>query len=312
MTKTLLFASPEDKPDPWREALAALLPDAEFRAWPEETGDVADIDYALVWKPERGVMRTLPNLKAIFSLGAGVDHLFSDPELPAGVPVVRLVDRCLTQGMSEYVLYWVIHHHRGMGAYRGWQQARTWKRFRQADAERRRVGVLGLGELGGDAARKLAGLHYQVAGWSRRHKDIPGVESFFGEDQFVPFLERTEILVCLLPLTPETENILNAETFAHLPQGACVINCARGGHLVEDDLIAALDSGHLKAATLDVFKTEPLPEDSPLWSHPKIDVTPHMASLTVAHSAAEWIALNIKRIEAGEPPLNTVDPATGY
>lgn len=317
MNPTVLFMAAEGKPDPWRDAFLAQMPGVDFRVWnpdPEkdQTGDKSEIDYAIVWKPAAGVLASLPNLKAVFSMGAGVDHLFGDPELPKDVPLVRLVDRCLTQGMSEYVIYWVIHYHRKMGVYAKFRADNVWKRMRQADAEQRRVGILGLGELGGDAAEKLVPLHYQVAGWSRSRKEIPGVESFHGEDQLIPFLNRTEILVCLLPLTPDTTGIINKETLAGLPEGASIINCARGGHVVDDDLLAALDSGHIEAATLDVFHTEPLPADHPYWSHPKVTITPHMASLTVPNSSTEWYVKNIERMERGEAPLNTVDRGTRY
>jgi glyoxylate/hydroxypyruvate reductase A len=307
----------EGKSDPWRDAFLAQMPDADFRVWSpdpaeDQTGDKSEIDYAIVWKPKPGFLKQLPNLKAVFSMGAGVDHLFNDPELPENVPLVRLVDRCLTQGMSEYAVYWTIHFHRKMGVYAKFAADHTWKRMRQADAEKRRVGVLGLGELGGDAAKKLVPLHYQVAGWSRSKREIPGVESFWGEDQLIPFLNRTEILICLLPLTPDTTGIINKQTLAALPEGAFLINCARGGHVVDDDLLAALNSGHIEGATLDVFHTEPLPADHPFWTHPKVNVTPHMASLTVPDSSTEWYVKNIKRMEAGEPPLNTVDRKTRY
>ncbi len=313
----LLFMSEADNADRWRDAMVEKLPGIEFRVWSadpaaDETGDPAEIDYALVWKPRPGVLKGLVNLRAILSLGAGVDHLVTDPELPAHVPVVRLVDRCLTQGMSETVIYWVIHFHRKMGVYARFARDGIWKKMRQADAERLRVGILGLGELGGDAARKLVPLHYQVAGWSRRPKEIAGVACFHGDDQLIPFLNRTDILVCLLPLTPETAGIIDARTLAALPAGAHVVNCARGGHVVDEDLLAALDAGHIAGAALDVFHVEPLPADHPYWTHPKVEITPHVASLTVPHSAAEWMVRNIQRIEAGEPPFNTVDGARGY
>ncbi|MEK9672238.1 MAG: glyoxylate/hydroxypyruvate reductase A [Rhodospirillaceae bacterium] len=313
----ILFMSPSDNPGQWREAMEDRLPGVEFRFWSkdadkDETGNKAEIDHALVWQPHPGVLKSLPNLKAIFSLGAGVDHLSTDPDLPTHIPVVRLVDRCLTQGMSEYVIYWVIHFHRKMGVYAKFAVGNTWKKMRQADAEQLRVGILGLGELGGDAARKLVPLHYQVAGWARTAKTISGVECFVGADQLIPFLNRTDILVCLLPLTPDTAGIINAKTLAALPKGAFVINCARGGHVVDDDLLTALDSGHIAGATLDVFHTEPLPQDHPYWAHEKVNITPHVASLTVAHSASAWIAMNIQLIEAGKPPRNTVDPARKY
>jgi len=308
----LLYLSSVDKSEPWREALERALPDLDFRLWPDEIGDPAEIDYALVWKPPPGEMRRYANLKAILSLGAGVDHLLCDPDLPAGVPVVRLIDRALTQGMSEYVLYWVLHYHRRFADYARLVAARQWTNLPQTDTRLRRVGVLGLGELGGDAARKLAQLDFAVAGWSRSPKDLPGIETFAGRDGLVPFLERTEILVCLLPLTAETEGIIGRETLAALPTGAVLINPARGGHVVEDDLLAALDSGHIAAATLDVFRTEPLPAGHPFWDHPKVTVTPHMASLTVPDSAAGWVAENIRRVEQGRAPLGVVDRARGY
>ena len=313
----ILFISPWDKIDPWRKAAADLLPGYEFRVWSadpaaDETGDPADIAYALVWKPQAGLLATLPNLKAIFSLGAGVDHLATDTALPCHIPTVRLLDRGLTQGMSEYVMYWVIHYHRKMGVYRQFHEARKWKQMGQADPQKRRIGILGLGELGADAAGKLAMMHYQVAGWSRSPKTLPGIEGFHGADQFIPFLQRTEILICLLPLTAETQDILDARAFAALPEGAFVINCARGGHVVDADLLAALDSGHLAGATLDVFHEEPLPAEHPFWSHPKVNITPHVASVTMPWSAVDSIARNIARLEAGEDPVGVVDPAAGY
>lgn len=314
---SILFMSPDDDPAEWREMLAEWLPEKDFRVWPAggkglAAEEVSGIEHAIVWQPEPGVLRSLPNLKVIHSLGAGVDHIFKDPDLPEGVPVVRLIDRCLTQGMSEYVLYWVIHYHRNLGVYADNIARQDWRHLPQADAEKRRVGVLGLGELGGDAARKLAAMHYQVAGWSRSPKTVPGVTCFTGEAELENFLARTEILICLLPLTPETAGILNKRTLAALPEGAVLINCARGGHLVDEDLIDALATGHLRAATLDVFHQEPLPSDHPFWHHPKVTITPHMASLTVVASGADWIVGNILRWERGEPLKGIVDPKTGY
>ena len=308
----LLFLSEEDRSGPWRDALADQLPELEFRLWPDEVGDPAEIDYALVWKPPAGELQRYPNLKAILSLGAGIDHLASDPDLPKSVPVSRLVDRCLTQGMSEYVVYWVLHHHRYMGDYGVMHEDKEWRHIPQTDPRLRRIGILGLGELGGDAARKLVPFEFDVAGWSRTAKDIPGVTSYHGADGFGAFLARSEILVCLLPMTEETRGIINRETLARLPEGAVFINCARGGHVDDNDLLAALDSDRIAAAVLDVFHTEPLPADPPYWTHPKVTVTPHMASLTVAHSAAAYIAENIRRVERGELPLNTVDFDVGY
>ncbi len=314
----LLFSSKTDDADLWRDALAHELPDLDFRVWipggeeGADGGDPTDIEYALVWAPKKGALRKFPNLKAIFSLGAGVDHLMVGRDLPEGVPVVRLVDPGLTRGMREYVIYWVLHHHRHFGEYERLVAQKRWQQLPQADTRKRRVGILGLGILGADAAAKLAALEIDIAGWSRRPKNLEGVTGFHGADGLGPFLERTEILVCLLPLTPETEGIINTDTLARLPRGAVVINAARGGHVVDEDLLKALDDGHLAAATLDVFHTEPLPEDHPYWDHPKVTVTPHVASLTVPATAAEAVAENIRRIRAGRPPEPIVDPETGY
>ena len=315
MTK-LLFKSDLDRADLWTRALQKHQPDLEVAVWPQGAaapdGDPAAIDYALVWKPPVGVLRTLPNLKAIFSLGAGIDHIFRDPELPEGVPVVRLVERGLTAGMTEYVVMQVLYHHRRMLDYRAQQQARVWEELPFVAPWDRRVGILGLGQLGRDAAEKLASLRLDVAGWSRTPKDIPGVASFHGEAGLEAFLARTQILVCLLPLTEETRGLLNAELFARLPQGASVINVGRGDHLVAADLLAALESGQIDSATLDVFPEEPLSVESPLWSHERVIVTPHVASITIPETAAEAIVENIRRIEAGKAPLNAVDRKRGY
>ena len=308
----LLFISNEDSARRWRAALSEAIPELEFRFWPDEVGDPSEIDYVLAWKPPKGEIKRYPNLKAILSIGAGIDHLAEDPELPSHIPVSRLVDRCLTQGMTEYILYWVIHHHRYFGKYTEISASKEWRQIPQEDARRRRVGLLGLGELGRDAAEKLATLEYNVAGWSRTPKDIPNVLNFYGPEGLKRFLKRTDILICLLPMTTETYGIINKKNLAQLPEAAVVINCARGAHVVDDDLIEALDSEHISSAVLDVFHTEPLPSDHPFWSHPKITVTPHMASLTVAHSAADYVAENIRRVERGELPLNTIDFSVGY
>jgi glyoxylate/hydroxypyruvate reductase len=309
----LLFSSKGDDPSRWRAELGARLPDLEFRVWPDQIGDPLEIEYALAWRPKPGALRAYPNLKAIFSLGAGVDHLFRDPELPAGVPVVRLVDKALTRNMTEYVLHWVLHHHRGFRQYAKLQRRGEWRTLPIPDPpERKRIGIMGLGVLGSAVARALLGLGFTVAGWSRTSKHIDGVESFAAEAGLAPFLGRLDVLVCLLPLTPETDGIIDRQTFSTLPAGAYLINVARGGHVIEDDLLAALDSGHLAGATLDVFRQEPLPEDHPFWGHPSVVVTPHVASQTDPRSAADEVAANIRRIRAGEPPINIADPAKGY
>lgn len=310
----ILFSSKGDDAERWRNALAAEIPDLNFRIWTPDVatiGDPAAIEFGLAWGPKKGAFKDLPNLKAIFSLGAGVDHLI-DRDLPPGVPVVRLVDPGLTRGIREYVLYWTIHYHRRFAEYADSSAAGKWQQLPQADTRKRRVGIMGLGILGADAAAHLRALEFDVAGWSRSAKTLDGVESFHGADGLAAFLARTEILVCLLPLTPETAGIINADTLSQLPKGAFVINAARGPHVVDTDLIQALDSGHLKAATLDVFHTEPLPADHPFWPHPKINMTPHAASLTTPETAALAVADNIRRIRAGDAPAPIVDPDTGY
>lgn len=310
----IMFHSPNDDPDQWRRSMNRLLPELDFRVWPDEVGDPAEIEYAVVWNPEPGSLKAFPNLKGVFCLGAGVDFILAHADLPEGVPIVRLVDRGLTRGMTEYVVHWVLHFHRGFHLLAGFQRRRhwAWEELNYPEAGHRRVGILGLGELGRDAAAKLAGLDFDVAGWSRRPKDVAGVVSFHGADGLVPFLGRTEILVCLLPLTPATEGIMDARLFAALPQGALVVNPGRGGHLVDGDLIAALDSGHLGGAVLDVFRTEPLPVDDPLWDHPKVVVTPHVASLTMHDSASAEVAGNIRRMIEGRPIHTLVDAEQGY
>ena len=226
--------------------------------------------------------------------------------------MVRLVDPGLTRGMREYVIYWTLRYHRRFAEYADSTAAGVWKQLPQADTRKRRVGILGLGVLGADAAAHLRALEFDVAGWSRSAKALDGIESFHGADGLPAFLARTEILVNLLPLTPETTGIINAETLNQLPKGAVVINAARGPHVVDDDLIAAIDGGHIAAATLDVFHAEPLPAEHPFWTHPKINITPHAASLTVPETAVVAIADNIRRIRAGDPPFPIVDPESGY
>jgi len=307
----LLFRSSVDSEARWKPQLTRLMPELEVRIWPE-IGDTAEIDYALVWRPAPGFLASLPNLKLILSLGAGVDHILTDPHLPGGVPIVRLVDPYMTDAMSEYVVLQVLRLHRQDFDYRCQQERRMWLELDQKNAAERAVGILGFGELGQDAARKLQGLGFHVALWGRRQRSAEGLLGYAGSAGLSAVLDRSEILVCLLPLTAETEGILNASTFAMLPKGAALINAARGGHLVEEDLLAALASGRLSAAVLDVFRDEPLPADHPFWRHPRIVVTPHVAAATHPPTAAPIILDNIRRLEAGLPLLNQVDPARGY
>lgn len=307
---TLLFKCDHTDPAPWLAALAEQLPEHQIRVFPE-VGGREDIDYALVHAPPPGLLASLPNLKAIFSLWAGIDHLASDPELPR-VPVIRMVERCMTASMTAHVVQQVLNLHAQALDYRAQQAARLWRQLDLKAPWERRVGILGLGTLGGDAAEKLAALRFDVAGWSRSPKRISSIACYHGEDGLTDLLARTDILVCLLPMTEATRGILDRSLFARLPRGAAVVNCARGGHLVDDDLLAALDEGHVSAAAVDVFNEEPLPADHPYWGHPRVVLTPHIAAFSVPATAIESVAANIRRMEAGEAPLYTVDFERGY
>jgi glyoxylate/hydroxypyruvate reductase A len=307
----VLFFSTGDSADEWKTELAKHLPALEFRVWPE-IGDPGEIDAAIVWRPPPGLLSSLANLKLIAVLGAGVDSLFADPTLPEGVPVVRLVDPYMTVAMSEYVQCQVLRLHRQDFTYKRQQQARQWRQLPQPNAAERRVGVLGLGVLGSDAALKLKVLGFDVAGWSRSGKRLRGIPTFHGPDGLSALLQRSEIVVCLLPLTPATTGILDRRLFAQLPRGAAVVNCARGRHLVEADLIEALANGQLSAAVLDVFADEPLLPDHPFWHHPQIAVTPHVAAVTHAPTAALVVAENLRRVAQGKPLLHRVDPSERY
>ncbi len=306
----LLLKSEPDRGDAWRRALLAADPGLDLRLWPE-AGDPADIEYALVWFPPKGELKSYPNLKVIFSIGAGIDHLASDPELPKGVPIVRMVEPGLTAGMTEFVLMSVLTHHRFMLDYAEQRRNKVWREIDQVPPWDRRVGIMGLGVLGGDVAEKLVALSFDVAGWSRSPKKLPGVTRFHGPGGFIPFLNRSDILVCLLPLTAATTGILDARAFAALPEGAALVSVGRGPHVVEADLLAALETGRLGAATLDVFQTEPLPPESPFWDHPRVVLTPHVASLTIPGTASAFVIDNIRRHQAGQPLLHVVDPDQG-
>ena len=307
----ILFQCLMDDPEPWRKALAEHLPDMEFRVWPD-VGDVADIEYAIVWRPRPGDLRRYPNLKVILSQGAGVDHIFLDPDLPEGVPIARIVDPDLAAQLSEYVLYTVLHFHRDMPGYAALRRERRWDVIAKPETRHRRVGVMGLGVIGGDAARKLVALGFDVLGWCMPPGGCEGVRVFHGAEGLGPFLSEAEILVCVLPLTDATRGIVNKDTLLALPPGAAVINVARGGHVVDADLLAALDSGHIAGAALDVFNEEPLPSGHPYWGHPKVLMTPHVAGQPRANILTVQIVENIRRARDGLPLLNRVDPAVGF
>jgi len=306
----LIFYSPFNPAKLWEAELKKHVPDLDFRRW-DAPGDPAEVDMALCWKPPPGSLAKFPNLKVIFSLAAGIDHLLSDPDLP-DVPIVRMAEPSLTAGVAEYILLHVLRHHKDQRRFEDQQKVRVWQEHFAPPARTRRVGIMGLGVIGGEAARMLTAVGFDVAGWSRTPKQVDGVASFHGADRLDDFLARTDILVCILPKTPQTSGILNADLFAKLPRGASLINAGRGDQLVEADLLAALDSGHISEATLDVFCTEPLPEDHPFWSHPKITVTPHSAGDPFADSAAATVAANILRFRRGETLPHLFDRTAGY
>ncbi|MGO4405520.1 2-hydroxyacid dehydrogenase [Bosea sp. RAF48] len=313
---SLLLAMTGWHVEDWRARFQAMLPEMPIVVLGEPF-DRRAVHYVASWKHPAGSLTGLPNLAAIFSLGAGVDFLFADDKLPA-VPIARVVDPDLTTRMSEYVVLHCLMYLRQQHRYISQQREKLWEDDRNQPAARSvRVGIMGLGELGLDAAAKLKVIGFDVAGWSRSQKNIEGLRTFSGEEGMKDFLARTDILVCLVPLTPETRGIINAGLIAALAQngrlgGPVVINAGRGGLQVEEDILAALDAGTLKGATLDVFETEPLPTASPLWSHPGVTITPHNAAMSEPEAIASLITAQIRRLEAGEPLQHLVDPARGY
>lgn len=304
---SILLINDKFNPKIWTEALRALDPSLNIEIWPQ-VKDPAKVEFAIVWHYPQGELQRYPKLKAIQSMGAGVDHILSDPQRPS-VPIARIVDPYLISEMSQYVIATTLYYARRLDFYIAAKAKKAWLPQVLKD---KRIGIMGLGQLGSDAAAKLTGLGFQVSGWSRRPKSLEGAHCFSGEAQLPAFLRQSDILICLLPLTAETRGILNADLFAKLPQGAYLINAARGQHLVETDLLQALDKGQLAGASLDVFEVEPLPQDHLFWSHPKILVTPHIASVTRADSAAAQMLENYRRALSGRPLLHAVDVTVGY
>lgn len=301
---------------PWSERFAQRLPSRAVWTPADALQNPDAVRYAAVWKPEPGLLATFKNLEVIFNLGAGVDALLTDTTLPR-VPLVRVVNDDLTKRMTEYVVMHVLIHHRKQALFVAQQAAKTWNAPDQWAAGDVRVGLLGLGELGRDAGEVLVRIGFQVAGWSRRPKTLAGIECFSGPDGFKAFLARTDLLVALLPLTPDTAEILNRQTFADLARDGVLgkpilINAGRGGLQVEADILAALDDGTLGAVTLDVFETEPLPQQSRLWSHPNVTITPHNAADSSPGAISDYVVGQILAHEAGKPLRNVVDRDKGY
>ena len=312
-----LFVLPTWPKEIWAAAMAKAAPDADIRIWPDHMGNVAEIDYVAAWLPPPNVIKDLPNLKVIFSLGAGVDAILRDETLPKHVPIVRINDDDLTNRMSEYIVWQVLAHHRQTKRLADNQRAKIWDSFATHRASAMTVGIMGLGVMGQDSAKKLRMMGFNVVGWSRTKKTLDGVTCYAGPQGFDAFLTETDILVSLLPATKETDSIVNAQTISKLsrrgPFGAPIfINAGRGRQQVASDVLAALKSGALYAATLDVFATEPLPADDPLWSHPNLTLTPHCAADSDPLVICQYIAAQIKKHQAGNVLQNLVDHARGY
>lgn len=295
----------------WKDALYQRVPGLDIVTFPF-VGDPSDIEVAVVWEPPKGLLASMPKLKLVVSTGAGVDHILKDPTFPKDVPLVRMVDPGLTQGMVEYVVMAALLCSRKMHRTFAAHARKLWEPETVPLAPELTVGIMGMGVLGRACAGALRGMGYDVIGWSRTPKEFDEIQSFDGLDGLEKFLTRTQILVCLLPLTPETEGILGRGTFNRLPNGAAVINVGRGGHLIEADLVTALDKGKVEVAVLDVFNEEPLPVDNPLWEHPRVFVTPHIASVTTPESAIVSVADAINEMRKGWPYTNLVNPDLGY
>ena len=304
----IAFCCSRTKAPPWLDGFRKALPHATIEAW--VSGDL-QADYAVVWSPPQQFMDEQRGLKAIFNIGAGVDALMH-LRLPPQALVVRIDDGGMAVQMAEFVCHALIRHFRELDCYEDDVRHGAWSYRKPQRRVECPVGIMGLGVLGERVAQAVAHFEFPVLGWSRTPKDLPGVRCFAGEAQFDAFLRATRVLVCLLPLTPETRNIMNAANLSRLMPGGYVINVARGAHLVDEDLIALLDSGQLAGATLDVFRTEPLPEKHPFWTHPKITVTPHTSARTLRDETIAQIAGKMRALERGEPIEGVVDRERGY
>ena len=310
MTVTFLYKADPVRGRQWAEVFSRHAPGIDFRLWPD-IGDPARVRFLAAWEPPSDIASRFPNLQLLFSSGAGVDQ-FDFAVLPPDLPVVRMVEPGIIRGMVEYVTHAVLDLHRDMPEYRRQQQRGEWRALQVRPASERRIGVLGLGSLGQAVLAQLLAFGFDCAGWSRSRHAIDGVQCHAGMDELDAFLQRAEILVCLLPLTDATRGFLDAALFARLPEGAALVHVGRGPQLVAADLIAALDAGRLREAVLDVTDPEPLPPAHALWRHPRVRITPHIASMTQPTSAAQVVLENLRRFESGEPLIGLVDRARGY
>lgn len=307
----LIIIRQDGKIDFWKQALKAESPELEVYSYLEDHPK-DKIEMALVWKHPEGSLAEYPNLKLIASNGAGVDFIFEDSNMPENIPITRIVDTKLAEDMSEHVLAVILSHLKNLDAYKLQQTQGVWKPRNYYRISEFTVGIMGLGELGGVLANDLVRFGFKVQGWANSHKSIEKVKTFAGDEELPKFLSSSEILVCLLPLTDKTTGILNASLFEQLPKNAFVINVARGGHLVDDDLIAMLDNGHLSGAGLDVYHQEPLPTSHPFWQHQKIHMTPHYASVSEPKFVVPQILENYRRMQDGSSLMNEISMDQGY
>jgi len=308
----VILAMPEGAPtEPWIKAFSTALPQTRFSVWKDD-GAAVDADAAIVWHPPAALFEREKRLRMVFNLGAGVDGLLAVPTLPPDLPVIRLEDAGMTLQMVEYVLHALWRATRQFDTYQRAQRDQEWAMLRVTRRQEWPVGVMGMGKIGQRVAQAIAPYEYPVAGWSRSPRQLESVESFSGEAGLPAFLKRTRVLINTLPLTPQTRDILNRETFAQLMPDAYIINVGRGEHLVEEDLLDALAKGQLAGATLDVFRTEPLPAGHPFWTHPAITVTPHISARTLRSESVAQIASKIRQLEKGETVTGVVDRSRGY
>ncbi|KXV16793.1 glyoxylate/hydroxypyruvate reductase A [Caballeronia megalochromosomata] len=307
---TILYKADPERGRQWAQHFAHKAPDVPFRLWPD-IGDPAAVRYLAAWQPPADVMQTFPNLEVIFSVGAGIDQ-FDLSGVPPHVAVVRMTEPGIVEGMVEYVTQAVLTIHRDLFDYAAQQRERVWREMPVRAAATRRVGVLGLGMLGTAVLKTLRSFGFDCAGWSRSPHEIEGVECHAGVESLDAFLARTDILVCLLPLTDATRGLIGKRVFETLPKGASFINVGRGPHVIQQDLLDALDSGLLHAAILDVTDPEPLPPAHPFWTHPRVRLTPHIASATRPESAVDVVLENLRRHRAGERMTGEIDRTRGY
>lgn len=308
--RILFYNADTQHDDIWLSSLRAALPHADIRTW--HAGDHDPADYAIVWRPPAGVLQQRPGLKAVFNLGAGVDAILQLGALPANLPLIRIDDGGMAIQMAEYASHAVLRYFRRFDDYQRMARSGTWQPLTPFDKPDFGIGILGLGVLGARIADSLLHFGFPVHSWSRTTKNTPGVRSYAGAQQLDAFLQASRVLICMLPLTAETSGILNRDTLSRLPRGSYLINVARGGHLIEADLLALIHEGHIAGATLDVFGEEPLAADHPFWREERISVTPHISALTIRAEAARQVAEKIVALERGETVAGTIDRSKGY